>query len=312
MPEESPHREKIPVERLGEVINLVAALPGRWILVVVLAAVLSLFEISSGTDGKFTFSFRFTAITAGLVALVWLPALLKIVALTGGGVKTSFGEATSPGLGGLLPLLTALDPDTKRETLPHVIAALQVGKAELLGEAKAESAKIQRNLESQLAALPLDAQQARLELDQLARAYEQVRTSMPAGNERTVRMASIAVSMAALAKKTKYSPEEVIQRFQKGTDGDRLAAIQQVQGNPNPGCFQIILDAIRNPRSPFEQYRALLVAQAMLPQINEQQKQVLRDSLQYQRSGAEGAIINSQDPTRFSLSGQILAELGRG
>ena len=125
-------------------------------------------------------------------------------------------------------------------------------------------------------------------------------------------MASIAVSMAALAKKTKYSPEEVIQRFQTGTDGDRLAAIQQLQGNPNPACFQFILEAIRNPRSPFEQYRALLVAQAMLPQIDEQQKQALRDSLRYQRSGAEGAIINSRDPTRFILSGQILTELGRG
>jgi hypothetical protein len=105
--------------------------------------------------------------------------------------------------------------------------------------------------------------------------------------------------MAALAKKTKSSPTDVIQRFQKGADGDRLAAIQQVQGNPNPACFQIILDALRNPRSPFEQYRALLVAQDMLPQINAQQKQVLRDNLQYQRSGAEGAIIDSRDSSRL-------------
>jgi hypothetical protein len=104
----------------------------------------------------------------------------------------------------------------------------------------------------------------------------------------------------------------VIQRFQKGTDGDRLAAVQQVLGNPDLACFQLILEAIRNPRSPFEQYRALLVAEAMLPHIDDQQKQVLRDSLHYQRSGAEGAIINSQDPTRFILSGQILAALGGG
>jgi hypothetical protein len=118
--------------------------------------------------------------------------------------------------------------------------------------------------------------------------------------------------MAALAKKTKSSPADVIQRFQKGPDGDRLAAIQLVQGNPSPASFRVIAEAIRHPRSAFEQYRALLVAQAMLPQIDDEQKRTLGDALQHQRSGVEGAIINSRDSTRFNLSGQILAALGRG
>src|SRR5262249_11832774 len=167
-------------------------------------------------------------------------------------------------------------------------------------------------LENQLVNLPLGAQQARQELTQLARTYEQVRRDMPPGNKRTVKMASIAVSMMALAKKTRYAAGEVIQLFQKGGDGDRLPGIEQVHGNPDPACFQAIEEAIRNPRSSFEQYRALLVAQDLLARLDNEQKQQLADALKYQRSGAEGTIMNSKDRTRFDLGGRILSALGQG
>jgi hypothetical protein len=96
------------VEQVGELLRVRFRVPRAWLLAVVAAAaVLSDFEVTRDAQGHLAVGFRVTATTMALVALVWLPALLGVFAVAGGGLKTPAGEATP---GGLLDVLKALDP----------------------------------------------------------------------------------------------------------------------------------------------------------------------------------------------------------
>ena len=123
-------------------------------------------------------------------------------------------------------------------------------------------------------------------------------------------MGSIANSMMTLAKKTQYSVNEVVKLFQKGNDGDRIAALEHIHGQLDPVSLEIVVEAIRKPRTAFEQYRALLGAEQLLPLIDAKSKKLLAEVIVYQRSGKKGTMINSQDQTRYYLSGRILDTLG--
>src|SRR4029077_4099769 len=112
--------ERVSLSDLRSLLGTVMLIPRVWIVVVGVAAVASAFGISF-KQGALEVTFQLTAITATLIALAWLPALVQIVALGGGGVKTPAGEATT---GGLLDVLQSLTPETRREALPAVIAAL--------------------------------------------------------------------------------------------------------------------------------------------------------------------------------------------
>src|SRR2546429_414290 len=94
-----------------------------------------------------------TAVTVTLFALVWLPAALRLIALTGGGVKTSLFEASSPGI---IDALRRLPEELKREALPTVVAALRL--AEQQGSGPNEPARsLRQGLERELEATPVGA-----------------------------------------------------------------------------------------------------------------------------------------------------------
>ena len=124
-------------------------------------------------------------------------------------------------------------------------------------------------------------------------------------------MGSIAASMKALAKKTQFSPQDVKELFQKGKEGDRLAAIEVVHGNSESACFDLILEAIQNSKSAYEQWRALVVAQDMLPLLNKEQNHRLAEAIKQQRSGAPGTRMAGKDQSRYVLGGRILQALGQ-
>jgi TIR domain len=94
----------------------------------------------------------------------------------------------------------------------------------------------------------------------VAEAYERLRRE-PAGPERTARMTELVDSVRASARESSWDGAQVKMLFDSGRDGMRVYALGLMQGEPALGDLCTAINAIKTPRSNFEQYQALLVAQ---------------------------------------------------
>lgn len=97
----------------------------------------------------------------------------------------------------------------------------------------------------------------------LAGAYRQIRRSTPAGPARTELLDELVAQARQLAEDTEFDPVEVWTWFGDGDEDARVIALGLMRGDERLRDFFCALDAIENPRSPFEQYHALCVASAM-------------------------------------------------
>jgi hypothetical protein len=226
-----------------------------------------------------------------LVALVWLPALLGVFAVAGGGLTTPAGEATT---GGLLDVLKALDPTTGREVLPSLAATLDRAEATADGADRAEVQTLRQTVEGALAAaLPVDTRQAREELNEAAERYEAIRRTEPAGDARTFRLERLLARMRAVAKQARFTVAELDERF-AGFDappaGQRIVGLALLQALPSGDRYlDVAVQAITGCLSAFEQYHALRAAQGMLPALDAEHRRRLAAAIQSQRE--EGGHI---------------------
>ena len=84
---------KVSIEQLQSVMDrILLPTPRPWLAAIGVAAALSIFEVTRTAAGALIVTARLTTTTVILVALFWLPFLLKVLALTGGGLKTVAGE----------------------------------------------------------------------------------------------------------------------------------------------------------------------------------------------------------------------------
>ncbi len=263
---------KISVDRVKRLMNeVLLPIPRLWILVTSVATVISLFEITPTAGGPYAVSFRLTWVTVLLLALVWLPFLLKVLALSGGGLKAFGGEAT---LGGLGEILSQLSPEEERQVLPSLIAATKRAEETSTEPEREKLTKLREDLEERLAAL--------FETGTL---YEKLRSDMPSGPARTAELEKVMAKARAIAKDTDVSAQEAEELFDPGSQGNRMAAVALAQEKRNPEFFPFLIRAIAHPATPFEQYHALEAAYLMLPKLNETQTQQLGNIVKDQQGG---------------------------
>ena len=144
-------------------------------------------------------------------------------------------------------------------------------------------------------------------LRSLAREYQETRRTMPASSTRTEQMAGLINPAADLAKNVSDVGPLARQLFETGDDGGRVLALTLLLRRPLPeNTFDLIVQAIRNPKSQFEQYRALMAADVATRQLGPADRAPLKEAIDVQRSGVEGTIINSRDRSRWDLSAKIL------
>src|ERR1041385_1327027 len=122
-----PRSAPPPPKDVWEALARCTDLPPLWIAVVVVATLASLVRVTHSPTGT-TIEVRVTTVSAVLVALLWLPTLLRVIALTGGNLKTSAGEASTSGL---LEPFRELPPDQQEESLSA--AAAVIDRAETQG-----------------------------------------------------------------------------------------------------------------------------------------------------------------------------------
>jgi hypothetical protein len=225
---------------------------------------------------------------------------VKVIALSGGGIKTAAGEAQT---GGLLAVLKTLDPETQRGALPAVIAALDTDpKKDDLAVAS-----LRRNLESELAGIPVDPADARERLTELAREYEALRKAMASGPQRTFKMTQLVAEARGIAAAAQLYPRWLTDLYVGHGDGDRVVSLAVIQAMPDKDELPLVVESIRAARSPFEQYQGLLAGLAVAPRLSREGQQELRAAVQDRmRSGIPGVQIDERDSDRLNLAKRLL------
>ncbi|GAA4735659.1 hypothetical protein GCM10023350_19390 [Nocardioides endophyticus] len=103
----------------------------------------------------------------------------------------------------------------------------------------------------------------------VSRSYDDLRSTMPAGWERTQRFEEIVREAKAAPALTADVLDE---QFSRGTEGDRIFVLGNLQGHPEIVDVSIIDRALTSPRSAFEQYHALMALEAVVDRLTSPEK----------------------------------------
>lgn len=291
---------QISREALDWLLRRIIQIPKTWLIISIIFIVLSTIQINK-TD-KVTFKFEVTGTTSVFLALVWLPSVLKIFALTGGAIKTPAGEITGSSM---MPMLQSLTGDT----LGFLIEQTKLAEDVAPPQQQLEMRQIRHEWQKEYASR-VPVSEAQRQMERLSQRYKELRNSMPAGAKRTFEMESIAGRMRALASEVNLSVEEVNQLLKSPDQGKRLLGLSVVEWSGDANYFYAVLHIICNSETAFEQTCALRGAEKMVPQLKEQQKKDLISALIHQReyNEAEKRWIRPNS-NRWSLSDRIFSAL---
>lgn len=272
--------------------------PLWWIGLIVLAAIASMFKVSRADGGAFDVEFAANTITATFVGLIWLPPLIKVMSLTGGGLKTALGEANVGGAGELIwKIIGVLDSPESR------------GPAEQMEEVKSLITQSQLETAAQRDANQPDEKAIRSQLLRVAQRYELIRQTMPSGRARTREMGGLVAQTQSLALHLQDVPRVARSHFESGTDGGRLVGLALSRAKPHVSNFQIALDGIAGSRSAFEQYQALRAVEGLVDDLSPDQARQLSNTILDQQSAGDSKFI-TRDSDRYPIATRILQRLG--
>jgi hypothetical protein len=121
----------------------------------------------------------------------------------------------------------------------------------------------------------------------IAADYRSVRGSMRAGPERTRALEKVVARARRLAAEQPFEPAEVLRWLREGSEEERITALAMMQAKPELRNFDAALSAIKHPRSPFEQYHAMLLTAKMIDNLDSGQRRRLAEGHQ----GRAGAAL---------------------
>lgn len=138
-------------------------------------------------------------------------------------------------------------------------------------------------------------------LECLAAQYEEVRAKLKAGSDRTRIMNELVGRVAVFAEEVDLQtiPQEL---FARDRDGLRLIALALIEPSPAPAHLDLALASIRKPRSPFEQYHALVIVESLFPSLDQERREAAAQAIQ----GQIGKTITESDPSRWNIARDLL------
>ncbi len=291
---------QISREAVDWLLKKIVHIPKNWLIITSIFILLSTIQINGGE--KLIFKFEVTNTTAVFLALIWLPSVLKIFALTGGAVKTPAGEITGSSM---LPMLQSLTGDT----LGFLIEQTKLAEDVAPPQQQLEMRQIRHQWQKVYAArVPFS--ELMQQMERLSQRYKELRNSMPSGAKRTFEMESIAGRMRALAPDANFSESEVNNLLKSSDQGKRLLGLSVIEWSGDPNYFYQVLQIINNSETAFEQTCALRAVVKMVSKLNPQQKKDLASALIHQRNfnEAEKRWIRPNS-NRWALSDRILSAL---
>jgi hypothetical protein len=145
-----------------------------------------------------------------------------------------------------------------------------------------------------------------LTLQKLAGLYEYIRRTRPASDERTRWLEQLATRTREVGKDVDFEPAEVARWFHEGSDALRVIALNLMLSREEYRDFSVVLSALEDRRSLFEQYYALKLALKMLKEIGDLE----RELLEYGITAAQQRRSFRADWDSMHLANRILSELG--
>jgi hypothetical protein len=139
----------------------------------------------------------------------------------------------------------------------------------------------------------------------LATSYNQLRATLAPSPQRTAQLEEVVRQARSLAKSQKFTAQDVGSMFLTGEDGSRVIALGIMQGDIRSADLDCVVDAVRNPRSTFEQWQALVVANLLVPTLTGAEREQLRQALQSPEAAQSLAAGTTGDRRR--LADRILA-----
>jgi hypothetical protein len=306
MVDDSGAKHRVTFDALRDVMKLLVTVPRPWWALMLLAALASVLDVTISSSG-WSAAVRISSGTVVVLGLFWLPVLINLLALAGGTLKFPSGEATSKGLLDLLAALRDVPPDLKRETFPPVIAAL----GSVPDPARENVRAVRTELEEQLSALPMDQADARARLRDLVQRYDELRPNRVINPRTVFDLDRLAAEVLGFVRVAHHEPAPASQ-FREEGDGERIIDLVSIEALPSSVHVPQVLDAIRAPRSAFEQYQALLALDKLVPELNVGQQVEAIEALKVAQSDASDLQITRKDPSRWVLSGQLVSRLTHG
>ena len=186
---------------------------------------------------------------------------------------------------------------------------VKVGLREAAVGVLAAAVRAESNGEPQIAA-ELRGQAERLleEARASATEYEQIRSSMGKGWDRTALLGAVVERAKRLAGRSSITRDQVELLFNDGSDGNRITALAMVQADGRLASPRVLLDSLSRPRSAFEQWNAIaaidaaLLAGVLSTRDREEFRTVLSSNLELEGFG-------SGDSDRRRTAGSLLERL---
>ncbi len=285
--DQSNARVGISRERVKEVLDEATWLHPLWVGAACVVALVGAFR-SDQTDSGMRWHFALGTTSIVALALVWLPTALRFVMLAGGSVKAGGVEASATGL--------LSSPDD----LVNDLAVLRT-KTETIGRQQPAAEPSVEGIDSMISRmavqyLPPDDVLSTQLLNQKAREYDEIRDSMPSGDQRTQAMTKIVndarIRAAAAHEAAKKSAPDFLA---SPNPGDRVVGLALVQGAPTAAVFADVLHIFKSSVSAFEAYHALRALDLMTPVLNSQQSSEAAKVLLEQQNDPRGVGL-MQDP----------------
>lgn len=117
--------------------------------------------------------------------------------------------------------------------------------------------------------------------------YQRIRTTEPSGWDRTSRLEALLKEARSLDT-TILTAADVADIFAGDTDGDRITALAFIESSPALASAEILVDAITESRSHFEQYHALVAAEAALDHLRPEAQAQIRTAVESVLAGPLG------------------------
>ena len=143
------------------------------------------------------------------------------------------------------------------------------------------------------------------EVDTYTRLYDALYPRLPGDQRNYVLNAVLVDQLYQLGGATKFPSTLFSSLFARGSDGDRFVALLLLQTAPSTTCLNIALEAIQNPRSPFEQYHGLRAVDLMTHQLGKSQVGKLIQVLKI----ARGKYLIPANRSRWDVYKDISAKL---
>jgi hypothetical protein len=262
-----------------EWLPVVMHVPPLWAIAMVIVAVVSAVDLSRAPNGDLAFHVGVDVVAIGAIALIWLPALLRLLSITGGSLKAAGVEASA---GGLLSSSDLIDTLANIRTGTEQLDKDSPDAADPTEVARKVNAEVNRIAEHYLPPEEAINDEA---LSAIARRYEEIRRTQPAGHDRTVAMTRCVNEARVRAKADRGAARDRAMRLlPSGAAGDRIVGLALIEEAPDAAALEQVLPRFTNSSSAFEAYQALVAVIRLAPLLSPEQRREAIAAIEHEKT----------------------------